>query len=196
MSTSKTKSALRASLKKEDESLEQRLPEAPAAEAAPAAQTAPTASAAPAPAAKAKAAPVPRAAKPRAKPAAPAVRSAAKPAAKVAKGTAAKAMPAELKAGLKAVAKAKAPAKPGKVKAEEAKKEKREKVVRESFSVPKTEAAVLKTVRTELAKGGVIVTKSEILRAGLTLLANQGTDRVKELIGALPVVPKGKGKKS
>ena len=74
-------------------------------------------------------------------------------------------------------------------------KEKREKVVRDSFSMPKTEHAGLKTLRTELARAGRICTKSELLRAGLRLVSGRSIESLVKLLDSLPVVPKGKSAK-
>jgi Arc/MetJ-type ribon-helix-helix transcriptional regulator len=106
--------------------------------------------------------------------------------------------PVEEKAAGRAAGKAVAetvvePAK--KAEAEGGRKEKREKVVRDSFSIPKSEHAQLKVLRTELAKAGRLASKSEVLRAGLRLLAERSGAELASLIGALPAVPKGKGKK-
>lgn len=76
------------------------------------------------------------------------------------------------------------------------KKDKKEKVVRDSFSMPKSEHAAIKQLRTEIARAGRIVSKSEILRAALKALTEQGASKVMGLVEALPVVPKGKAKKS
>ena len=71
----------------------------------------------------------------------------------------------------------------------------REKVVRDSFSMPKSEHAQLKALRESLAKGGRICTKSELLRAGVQLLLKASLADAKALVEGLPVVPKGKGAK-
>ena len=83
----------------------------------------------------------------------------------------------------------------GKAQTEGGKKEKGEKVVRASFSMPKSEHAQLKVLRKELAKAGRPASRSELLRAGLRLLAAHSGKEVAALVEALPVVPKGKGKK-
>lgn len=71
-------------------------------------------------------------------------------------------------------------------------KKKREKVVRDSYSLPKSQYAQLKAMRTDLAKTGRIASKSELLRAGLALLFRQSTMAVKELIDVLTPLPRGK----
>lgn len=71
----------------------------------------------------------------------------------------------------------------------------REKVVRDSFSMPKSEHAGLKSLRTDLARAGRICTKSELLRAGLQLVSARSIDSLVKVLNSLPVVPKGKGSK-
>ncbi|WP_374265395.1 hypothetical protein [Zoogloea sp.] len=87
------------------------------------------------------------------------------------------------------------PAKPAKAKAEKAAKVVREKVVRDSFSMPKSEHAQLKALRETLAKAGRICTKSELLRAGVQLLLKESSASAKALVEGLVVVPKGKSAK-
>jgi hypothetical protein len=65
--------------------------------------------------------------------------------------------------------------KPAKAKAAKPAKPVREKVVRDSFSMPKSEHAQLKALRETLAKAGRICTKSELLRAGVQLLLKEST---------------------
>lgn len=74
-------------------------------------------------------------------------------------------------------------------------KEKREKVVRDSFSMPKSEHARLKVLRGDLARAGRICSKSELLRAGLELVSARSVESLVKLLDKLPVVPKGKGTK-
>jgi len=83
----------------------------------------------------------------------------------------------------------------GKDKKNKSEKKKREKVVRDSYSIPKSQYAQLKAMRTDLAKTGRIASKSELLRAGLALLFRQSTTAVKELIDALTPAPLGKSAK-
>lgn len=70
-------------------------------------------------------------------------------------------------------------------------KKKREKVVRDSYSIPKSQYSQLKAMRTDLAKTGRIASKSELLRAGLALLFRQSIMDVKILIDALTPAPRG-----
>lgn len=80
-------------------------------------------------------------------------------------------------------------------KAEAKSKEKRDKVVRDSFSMPKSEHGMLKDLRGALAKKGRICTKSELLRAGVQLVAAMKPADIIRTIDALTPVAKGKGKK-
>lgn len=70
-----------------------------------------------------------------------------------------------------------------------------EKVERDSFSIPVNEHKRIKALREALGKRGVLASKSEVLRAGLALLASRQAEEVAELVGALPKVVKGKRKK-
>ncbi len=81
------------------------------------------------------------------------------------------------------------------VKADKPVKASREKVVRDSFSMPKSEHAQLKQLRETLAKAGRICTKSELLRAGVQLLLKEDVTGIRTLVERLVVVPKGKGAK-
>jgi hypothetical protein len=106
--------------------------------------------------------------------------SAAKPA--PAEAPPAPAKPAPAAAAAKAVTtvpvKAAKPAKPAKApragkadKAEKADKPKKPKLVRDSFTIPKAEYAVLESLKERAAKNGNPAKKSELLRAGLKALA-------------------------
>lgn len=74
-------------------------------------------------------------------------------------------------------------------------KDRHEKVERDSFSMPASEHRRIKALREALGKAGVLVSKSEILRAGLALLAERDTAGVAQVIAALPKVAKGKRSK-
>lgn len=95
----------------------------------------------------------------------------------------------------KAPKQAKAPKADKPAKAEKPVKASREKVVRDSFSMPKSEHAQLKTLRETLAKAGRICTKSELLRAGVQLLLKESPASTRGLVERLSVVPKGKSAK-
>jgi len=214
----KTKSALRSALAQESEALEARLPDpapespVPAVEVAEAAALeVPAESGAPAvPAvaepASAEAVPVvdekPKAAPVKAAKAAPKAAAPKTATPKVAKApakavTTTEAVEKKAKA-VKPEKSAKAPKveKPAKAaKVAKPVKPVREKVVRDSFSMPKSEHAQLKALRETLAKAGRICSKSELLRAGVQLLLKESTASSRALIEALVVVPKGKSAK-
>lgn len=226
----KTKSALRSTLQKENEALEARLPDpvqdaagaptpapadpvaveaiAPSITAEPAAvavQTPAKPAAAPKPA-KPAASPKPAKAAAESKPAggaekvtAPAVKKAAATPAARSKAVTPKPAPAvkvEKSPKSVKVEKADKPAKAEKaLKADKPVKASREKVVRDSFSMPKSEHAQLKQLRETLAKAGRICTKSELLRAGVQLLLKEDVTGIRTLVERLVVVPKGKGAK-
>jgi len=75
------------------------------------------------------------------------------------------------------------------------KKEKAGKVIRDSFSIPASEHHQLKSLRVELGKAGRLASKSEVLRAGLKLLAERSVTEQVAVLDALPVVVKGKRSK-
>jgi hypothetical protein len=215
-----TRSALRAALKQEDAALTERLAAAP--QTSPSAETsddpadpaeasrrsvdAEAAAAAPAKVAKAKAAPAKVAAKaakavkkhaaataPDASTADAVPSAAAKK--KAAPKASPKAAPAAAPAAESGAATKKGNAKAAAADADAGKKDKPEKVVRDSFSLPTSEHARIKALRVELGKAGRIASKSEVLRAGLNLLGDRSTAEVTALLDALPPVVKGKRSK-
>jgi hypothetical protein len=152
--------------------------------AKPAAKAAPATKAASKPAVKA-------AAKPAAKPAA---KAAAKPAAKPAVKPAAKAAP-KAPAAAKQVKPAKA-VKP--VKAAEVLKEKprKEKLVRDSFTMPEAEYAVLGQVKKACLKAGFEIKKSELLRIGVALISQIDLATLQNVLASLPQLKTGRPKKA
>jgi len=160
---------------------------------------------------KAKAPAAKAAAKPAAKTAAvkPAAKAAAKPAVKrapAATKTAAAAKPAPAKAAAKPAVKraaakpapAPAPAaKPAKaVKAEKPAKQHKEKLVRDSFTMPESEYAVLGQVKKTCLKNGVEVKKSELLRIGVALISRLDMATPKQVLASLPQLKTGRPKKA
>ncbi|MES2898815.1 MAG: hypothetical protein V4723_03755 [Pseudomonadota bacterium] len=150
---------------------------APAANPAPAGATK---AAAPKPAAKA-------AAKPAAKSAAkPAAKSAAKPAAKPASKTAVKPpVKAAPKAAAKPAAVAAAPA---------LEKERKAKLVRDSFTMPEQEYAVLGQVKKACLKAGFEIKKSELLRIGVALISELDMATLQKVLDSLPQLKTGRPK--
>lgn len=120
---------------------------------------------------------------------------AAKPAAsKVpAKSASAAVSKASLKAAPKAAA---APAKPvAKSAAETTEKAKKPKLIRDSFTMPETEYAVLGQVKKTCLKAGVEVKKSELLRAGVALIEGLDVDQLKMVLASLTPLKAGRPKK-
>ncbi|MBP6131440.1 MAG: hypothetical protein KA496_07825, partial [Thauera sp.] len=74
-------------------------------------------------------------------------------------------------------------------------RDKGEKVERDSFSMPAREHKRIKALREALGEHGVLVSKSALLRAGLALLAERDTGEIARLVAALPKVAKGKRKR-
>ena len=187
--TQNTRSRLRETLKQEDSSLAERLPTVatpvPKEKVTPAPVTAGSAAAA-----------------------RPATRPARKPAAKagdktvvvtVAESATPPLEPAAVKPSKRAETEKR---KAGKEKSEKEKsekekseKEKSEKVARDSFSMPVGEHKRIKALRDALVKAGCEASKSEVLRAGVALLAGRGLGEIIQLISQLPKVPKGKRSK-
>ncbi len=130
--------------------------------------------------------PKPAAAKPLTKPAAV---SAPKPLAKAAKPAAKPVKPvAASKPAEKPVAKA----------AKEAKvlKKPKLKVVRDSFTMPEAEYAVLGLVKKAALKAGFEIKKSELLRVGVALISKVDMPTLKGVLASLPQLKTGRPKKS
>ncbi|MES2315869.1 MAG: hypothetical protein V4631_00100 [Pseudomonadota bacterium] len=118
--------------------------------------------------------------KPAAKPAArPPAKPAAKPAAKVARAPAAKpvARPAP------------APAPP-----EAPEKVRKAKLVRDSFTMPEQEYAVLGQVKKACIKAGFEIKKSELLRIGVALISQLDLATLQNVLASLPQLKTGRPK--
>lgn len=153
----------------------------------------PTAAAAPAAATAAKA---PAAAKSTAKAAkAPKKSAAAKPAAAAPKKAAPKAPAAKPATKTKAAAAPAASSKPAATvaPAKEA-KAKKPKLVRDSFTIPKDEYAVVETLKQRAATLAQPAKKSELLRAGLKLLAGLSDTALRSALQAVPSIKTGRPK--
>jgi len=70
------------------------------------------------------------------------------------------------------------------------------KLVRDSFTMPEAEYAVLGEVKKECLKAGMAVKKSELLRIGVALVRKLDAKAIKEMVDALPVLKAGRPKKS
>ncbi len=114
--------------------------------------------------------------------------AAKKPAAKVTRPKAAK--------PVKAAKPAKTPkaARPVKPVESEIAKVKKSKLVRDSFSMPEPEYAVLGSVKKACLKAGVEVKKSELLRIGVALIAKMDVDGLKAVLATLPPLKAGRPK--
>lgn len=77
-------------------------------------------------------------------------------------------------------------------KAGKADKAKKPKLVRDSFTIPKAEYAVIETLKLRAAKLGRPAKKSEVLRAGVQALASMGDAAFLAAVGAVPVVKTGR----
>ncbi|WP_413456842.1 hypothetical protein [Herbaspirillum huttiense] len=138
--------------------------------------------------------------KPVAKAAAPKPAAVKKPAVKPATRAAAK--PAAAPATEKKVEKVAKPEKADKpVKAEKvekiekAPKAKKVKQVRDSFTMPENEYAVLAQVKKTCLKSGVEIKKSDLLRIGVSLIKNLKITELKDILGSLTPLKVGRPKK-
>ncbi|RQH02077.1 hypothetical protein [Paraburkholderia dinghuensis] len=73
---------------------------------------------------------------------------------------------------------------------------KKEKVVRDSFTMPKTDYDKLAILKKKCLDAGVAVKKSELLRAGLKLLESTSEKRLLAAIAAVETVKTGRPTKS
>jgi hypothetical protein len=73
---------------------------------------------------------------------------------------------------------------------------KKEKVVRDSFTMPKTDYEKLAILKKKCLDAGVAVKKSELLRAGLKLLESTSEKRLLAAIAAVETVKTGRPSKS
>ena len=89
----------------------------------------------------------------------------------------------------------KVPAKPGKVHKKKT-PEKKEKVVRDSFTMPQSDYALIAELKETAIKSGLHVKKSELLRAGLRLLAKSNAAQLKRAVAALEKIKTGRPTKS
>jgi hypothetical protein len=139
----------------------------------------------------------------------PAPKAPAKPVVKAAPKAAAAAKPAVKKAAVKPAAKTAAP-KPVAVKtvarksaapkpvpptpAVEAPKERKAKLVRDSFTMPEQEYAVLGQVKKACIKAGFEIKKSELLRIGVALISQLDMATLQQVLASLPQLKTGRPK--
>lgn len=73
-----------------------------------------------------------------------------------------------------------------------AKRTRKEKVVRDSFTMPKSDYEKLTALKQRCLDAGVVVKKSELLRAGLILLEAASAKRLVATVSALETVKTGR----
>jgi hypothetical protein len=79
--------------------------------------------------------------------------------------------------------------------AKKLKKENKKKVVRDSFTMPQSEYAKIAEIKAIFMKAKIRVKKSEVLRAGLKLLAGLNTAQLKAALGSLEKIKTGRPQK-
>ncbi len=84
----------------------------------------------------------------------------------------------------------------GAAKAPKAEKPKKPKLVRDSFTIPKTEYAVIDQLKLRAAQSGTPAKKSEVLRAGIKVLAGMGDAAFAAALGAVPALKTGRPAKA
>ena len=80
-------------------------------------------------------------------------------------------------------------------KVEKAPKAKKVKQVRDSFTMPENEYAVLAQVKKTCLKAGVEIKKSDLLRIGVSLIKNLKITELKDILGSLTPLKVGRPKK-
>jgi hypothetical protein len=83
-----------------------------------------------------------------------------------------------------------------KPEAEPKEKQKKAKLVRDSFTMPEAEYAVLGEVKKACLKAGIEVKKSELLRVGVSLIRQLDTAKLKAILATLPALKAGRPKKT
>jgi hypothetical protein len=68
--------------------------------------------------------------------------------------------------------------------------------VRDSFTIPKTEYAVLEQLKRRAVQSGTPAKKSEVLRAGLKVLAGMDDGAFIAALGAVPALKTGRPAKN
>jgi hypothetical protein len=105
------------------------------------------------------------------------------------------ALPATPDAEIAGNGKRKGKAKP-EAAADKAEKARKPKLVRDSFTMPKGEYAVLDELKLRAAKLGRPTKKSEVLRAGVQALAGMGDAAFLATVGAVPAIKTGRPAKA
>ncbi len=81
-------------------------------------------------------------------------------------------------------------------KAPKEEKPKKPKLVRDSFTIPKVEYVVLEALKVRAAKLGTPAKKSELLRAGIKLLAATTDSALAAALAAVPAIKTGRPSKA
>lgn len=71
---------------------------------------------------------------------------------------------------------------------EKSAKPKKDKIIRDSFTMPETEHKLITTVKKRCIAKGLTVKKSEVLRAALCGFASQSDDYIKAALGSLDII--------
>jgi hypothetical protein len=74
-------------------------------------------------------------------------------------------------------------------------KNKKAKLVRDSFTMPETEYKALADVKRDCLKAGIEVKKSELLRVGVALVRQMELEKLKNVLSTLPPLKTGRPKK-
>lgn len=82
-----------------------------------------------------------------------------------------------------------------KAPAKKPKKEPKEKVVRDSFTMPKSEYQKIAEIKEASLMAGLVVKKSEVLRAGLKLLSELNAAQLKRALAGLEKIKTGRPNK-
>ncbi len=69
------------------------------------------------------------------------------------------------------------------------------KVVRDSFTMPQNDYALIAELKEKALSSGLHIKKSELLRAGLRLLSNSSAQQFKKLVSGLEKIKTGRPKK-
>ncbi len=91
---------------------------------------------------------------------------------------------------------AKTAAKPEKKHKKEKKPDSKVKVVRDSFTMPQDDYALIAELKVKALTGGLHVKKSELLRAGLHLLAKSSAAQLKRAVSGLEKIKTGRPRKA
>jgi len=84
---------------------------------------------------------------------------------------------------------------PAKDVSKKPKKEHKEKVVRDSFTMPQSEYRKIAEIKEACLKAGLPVKKSEVLRAGLKALGEMNAAQLKRALAGLEKIKTGRPKK-